>query len=311
MTSDHLSDELLSAHLDGAGAGDGEGPADNAAVEAHLSTCPRCTARRAALGAVSELVRTPPAPVSAQRKAAAIAAVVARGRLEDASPSAYPAEGAPTAPAYRLAWYRRPSTLAGAAAAAVVVAALAVPLALGTQPAAKSSAAKDRHSSLSAPSAPPHRSATAQAPATVPPGLSTAVPDLGSVDSTAQLRSDVAGVVNAGSAGAKTPSASASVTPTTPSTPSNGANPSTPSPPPAKTSTVASSACVQSTRTAAQGGAYGPAVVATATYRGNAAVIMEFWPTPTAPVPNAASGARGIIAVVSQSGCALLATTPS
>lgn len=54
--------EQLSAYLDGA-----LGPADRAAVEAHLGGCPDCRARHAELRATSALLRALPDPVPSRR----------------------------------------------------------------------------------------------------------------------------------------------------------------------------------------------------------------------------------------------------
>jgi hypothetical protein len=313
MTGNHLSDELLSVHIDGAAAGaaaENSGGAPD--VEAHLATCRQCAARLASLRSVSELVRTPPAPVSAHARAAAIATAVAQASSEDTSPQAYPAGNAPAAPAYRLAWYRRPSALAGAAAAAVVVAALAVPLALGTSSPSRPSASKaSRLPPASDENGALHKSAAASEPSVPAPQAAPALPDLGAIGSTAQLRSDVAALASSGAAKTTGPSASGSASGSaSTAAPAVAPPPSGYSaPPPASTAEVVP--CVQSARTAAHGGAYGPGEVATAIYQGTAALVMEFWPTPTAPSPAGAVGTQGVIAVVSQSDCAVLATTPT
>jgi len=63
-------------------------------------------------------------------------------------------------------------------------------------------------------------------------------------------------------------------------------------------------ACVAGTRSAAHGGAHGPGLVATATYAGEQALVMEFWPTTSSP-----TAGQTVVAVSAKSGCKLLTRT--
>jgi len=60
--------------------------------------------------------------------------------------------------------------------------------------------------------------------------------------------------------------------------------------------------CVEDTRRAAHGGAFGPGVVASATYRGGRVLVMEFWATASAP-PTGGT----VVALSAEDGCRLVA----
>ena len=297
MTGEHLSDEFLSAHLDGVTVSGATYGATDGDVATHLAECPQCSTRLASLAAARDLVRTPPEPVTAEARAAAVAMVLQRARLEAAAGGTVHDIAGPPAVVKELAWYRRPGALVGAAAA-VVVMAFAIPLALDAGSSTSKSPSSPladsnglRKSAQNAFASPAHGSGSAEPNAAAPsvpfPSSAPAVPDLGSVSSPAQLQSDVAALASPGSASAKSPAASGS------------------------SSIGVDGSCVQNTRNASHGGAYGPPVIATAVYQGTAALVMEFWTTPNAPAADAPPSSQGVIAVVSQSSCTLLATTPT
>ncbi len=302
VTGEHLTDERLSAHLDGV---DDVAPRGAPGLETHLASCALCQARLASLRSVRALVGTALSPVPAATRAAAVAAALDRARIDTSSGVAEPGWATPLRPGPGTTpWYRRPAVFAGAAAA-VVALLVAIPVALeGGSPSAKStneaapltngaaSAPKSPHR-VSSPSAAIPKGSATYGPAATPTtaGAPVVVPDLGAIDNAAQLPSAVAGVLSASA------SASGSAASGTSEAPSGLS---------AASETAPLSTCVASTRAEARGGAYGPAVVAEATFEGTPALVMEFWPTATAP-----AAGQGLIAVASVSGCSLLATVAS
>lgn len=290
---EHLTDERLSAHLDGV---DDVAARGVPVLADHLASCGVCETRLASLRAVREMVGTPVTPVSAAARAAAVAAALARAQSDTSSGVAEPGWAVPLRPGPGMVpWYRRPAIFVGAAAA-VVALLVAISVALeGGSPAATSQksvaagpltnrAASTPNSSKSSSSS--HGSSTGStsaAPEAAPPPV--VIPDLGSIGAASQLPSAVAGVLSASPSAATGSSV-------------NGLS--------AASAAAPLSTCVASTRALARGGAYGPAVVAEATFQGTPALVMEFWPTATAP-----TAGQGVIAVASVSGCSLLATVAS
>jgi hypothetical protein len=126
---EHLTDEILSSHLDG------ERLASGAAT--HLAGCPACTARLAQVRAVSNAVGAPPPPADPTRRDHHLAVAVAAVDEQDGALSH------PTS--IRRLQPRRPSvpTWLGAAAAVLIVAGVAVALAnTGGKTAATQTASK-------------------------------------------------------------------------------------------------------------------------------------------------------------------------
>ncbi len=70
----HLTDEQLSAHLDGESDTDSDGSA--AQFAEHLATCARCRRRLSEFDAVRNLVQTPVVPPSPNLRAESIATVL-------------------------------------------------------------------------------------------------------------------------------------------------------------------------------------------------------------------------------------------
>jgi hypothetical protein len=114
QTSDHLDDEILSALLDGEGAGPD--------AAAHLRACDRCTARQEELaGARAALAAAPVELLDDLARRRLVAAALAAA-------AAPPAADAPAVtPIGRARWARRHPALIGSAAAAVLAVLVGVP----------------------------------------------------------------------------------------------------------------------------------------------------------------------------------------
>jgi hypothetical protein len=271
----HLSDEQLSAYLDGEEV---QGPLGALDLEAHLAGCARCSDRIEALREVSTLVATPVEPVAPEVRAAAVAAAVHPGVDEIGVLERL----ARTKPA-RL---RRQRFVAAGAVAAAVVLAVALPLGLSGHSSPTSVAA--RHGSeRSRPtnSNPANSKSIASGSAVSPAGASAVAPtttatllDLGAVSSLKQVdqRLQEAGI--------------------------SGASPALGPLYRAEKSPAVSPGCVEDTRRAAHGGAFGPGVVASATYRGSRVLVMEFWATASAP-----PAGETVVALSAEDGCRLVA----
>jgi hypothetical protein len=268
----HLSDEQLSAYLDEEEA---QGPLDALDLEAHLASCARCSDRIGALREVGILVATPVEPVSPEVRAAAVAAAVHPG-VDEAEVLERFAHTKPE----RLR--QRRLVVAGALAAAAVILAVALPLTLSGNSSPTSVAA--RHGS--ARSSPTNGKKNASGSAIPSAGSSAVVPattatllDLGAVSSLEQVdrRLQEAGVSGA------SPAAAAPLF-------RAGERP------------AISRGCVEDTRRAAHGGAFGPGVVASATYRGSRVLVMEFWAMASAP-----PAGETVVALSAEDGCRLVA----
>ncbi|MGA2037545.1 MAG: hypothetical protein ABSH04_08195 [Acidimicrobiales bacterium] len=301
MTGPHPSDERLSAHLDGV---EDVAPAGAPELEDHLARCGRCRDRLAALRSASHLVGLPVAPVSPELKAQAVAVALRAGSNEDdlavvegesESSSTTPSpDHDPSVPGVRAMptrWYRRPQVLAGAAAA-VVVLGVAVPLALSARSSSTSAVSSHAASSPSASSSTGQSAGTTQVPSGA--GLSAgpledrekaALPSLGRVSSVEQVVAQLNKVET--------------VEPS--SGPSSGQSRSSFSSAEAASKFAR---CVATTRKAVRGGDYGPGIVATASYRGRAALVMEFWPQ-----ASSLAAGKSVVAVTTTNGCKLLART--
>jgi len=328
MTELHLSDERLSARLD---ALEVAAPSDAPAIEEHLAACRACRERLEVLAFAKRLVATPVAPVPAVVRSQAVAAALAVGDLDGhgAPTDGGSADGASPAAArpMRPRWYHRPQVLVGAAAAAVLIAVgVAVPVALNGKSTSISASAQHH----------PQRSTTHGAASTLgPPRASSANPSQqGAASGSGASGATASPAASSGVPGAGVPSA-------VPSSPLGSSAPGEQSPTSlpelgkvssteqvlarlreyeaSKSSSLSAnstsqfgienepatpslSQCVASTRSASHAGAYGPGLVATATYRGHAAYVIEFWPTETAPPTG-----KGVVAVASEDGCHLLA----
>jgi hypothetical protein len=265
----HLSDEQLSAYLDGEA---GKGPVGAFDPEAHLTRCARCRTRLEALREVGVLVATPVVPVLPGLKARAVAAAV-HARVDEREVLGHSARW----PAVRLR--RRPYVVVGAVAATAVILAVALPLGLSGQSSPTSIAARHTPARSNATNGAPSAgtpAGSAAAPEASP--TTTSTPDLGVVSSLDQVeqRLESAKISNSSSANAA------------------------PSPGALEPSILPG--CVEKTRRAAHGGAFGPGVVATATYKGSRAFVMEFWATASAP-----SAGKIVVALSAEDGCRLLA----
>ncbi|HXQ76325.1 MAG TPA: hypothetical protein VN791_07515 [Acidimicrobiales bacterium] len=194
MTHEHLTDEQLSAHLDGEPSEPSEPSATgvDGSVDVRIADCETCRRRLAALSDARALVRRPVGAVPPSVRTTAVASAITEvlgpetgaGAISElaAHPSRRPGRSAPV--------------LAGTAAAAVLVVAVGVSLGLshGSSPTASSA------SSPVTGHAPATRHATE--PEGVPqkaaaPGTTT-VRDLGSVSSPQDLRSRLAPLVGTG-----------------------------------------------------------------------------------------------------------------
>ena len=300
MSHEHLSDEQLSALLDGRASDE---PSSTGPGHASFSSCARCRERLAALEGARDLVRTPVTAPSASARAAAV-----RAALSDvSSPDVTRGETASVTSAASVRGPVHRSRLPLGAAAAVVALALAagIPIALSHRGSTQTSSAAHetgrRPTTTPAPSAPVPSAA----------GATTTVPDLGSIGSVRALRSNLAHVLP--------PRGSAAVY-------GNSSNLSTQSDSarsgislPATSGIPAPFAsCVDSARQKA-----GPelplAFVATATYDGTPAlvVVLEVPPSTSgsSPATGSSSGTgsrpatQHLALVVARSGCGVLART--
>jgi hypothetical protein len=277
MTHAHLSDEQLSAHLDGERP-DGPSPATpDGGIEADIAGCDVCRDRRAALADTRALLRRPVAPVAPSVRAAAVEAALATGLGTEAGPGSV---------STLLPRPKRPARATGvlvgvAAAAAVLVVAVGVSLGLshtGSGPAASSAMA---HA--------PARAAAPEPTTTSPGGL----PDLGSVSAT-NLRSRIAPVVDSQNhvTGTSAGSSDAGVP---------GQENATAAPTSSSSSPAAPAGCVASAQQAAGTAGY-PELVATATYARMPAYVF------VVPVGGASSTtSEDEAVVVAESGCRVLA----
>src|SRR5579872_44108 len=186
MTDMHLSDEELSSRIDDVG--------DRLAADAHLRHCDACRRRLTELGDARQLLRRPVPAVSADERAAMVAAVVDEALAERANRQSLggDAAGVPV-PATPLRVRRSPSprVVGGVAAALIVAALIAVPVAISstsnTTGSSRASGARSTHN----PEDHGGLSAAANAPAR----------DLGAIGSTQQLRSALASYAVNGAAG--------------------------------------------------------------------------------------------------------------
>jgi hypothetical protein len=317
MTDGHLTDEQLSSHLDGVSARD---PDEKVApsIADHLATCAPCRRRLAALGAVRERMRTPVEPVAPEVRAASIASVLRAAELDPSGAGARSEAGVAEPDEVHAAPIvmarRRPQVLVGAAAAVLVLAgAIGIPIALSGRSTSGGSEASG-----------PAR-ATASAPAGVngTSGLSqhvtSAVSDLGPLESVGALRSRVDGLFPAASSAAPTgqpgtasvpaaspPAPPAAVAPTPSGSGSQDLN-NTFGASPAMTTQF--ERCLSSaTRAAGSASPASPAspaktlqLLATATFKGAPALVYVFQPGTGPDVQSAV--------VVARDGCKVLATT--
>jgi hypothetical protein len=304
MTHEHLSDEQLSAHLDGEAYEAGSATAaSEETIENQIAGCDRCRHRLAVLAEAGALVRVPVVPVSPSVRAAAVEAALTEA-AED-GPGSDSTAGLTT---LRSSSAPRPTGVLVGAAAAVAVLVVGVGLALGLShkgsPASTSAVAATGAHSRGTPEQP--RAAATSAPA----GLA----DLGSVGSPASLRSRVTALLASKSSDqeslplksgspstfAAPGSSSAGIgnTPTASSAP-NGA---------ALMPTFGSDTCVAAAQKSVDENSdlspsAGPfTVVATVTYRDTPALVLVQRST-SAPL------ASGHAVVVARTGCRVLATT--
>jgi serine/threonine-protein kinase len=304
MTHEHLSDEQLSAHLDGEAYEAGSAiAASEETVENQIAGCDRCRHRLGALAEASALVRVPVASVSPSVRAAAVEAALTEAA--EGGPGVASTAGLTT---LRSSSPPRPTGVLVGAAAAVVVLIVGVGLALGLShkgsPASTSAVAAAGSHARGTPEEP-------RVPATLAPaGLA----DLGSVGTPASLRSRVTALlaskssdqesVPMGSGSPSTmgaPSSSSAGIGTTPSASSatNGA---------ASMPTFGTEGCVAAAQKSVdQNPGLSPSagpftVVATVTYRGTPALVLVQRST-TAPL------ASGHAVVVTRTGCRVLAST--
>jgi hypothetical protein len=175
MSHEHLSDEQLSASIDGEPL---NGPTAVAAPDARaeMATCASCRERLTALEEARALVRFPVTPVSPSVRVAALKAALA-----DAPPAeAAGAETAVVVPMASLSRSSRPSRVLIGAAAVVVVLALAagIPIALS-------------HGGSRTTNSATHAKAKRPAPLAVVPRAAgaTGIADLGPISSEKALRS--------------------------------------------------------------------------------------------------------------------------
>jgi hypothetical protein len=289
MTHEHLTDEQLSAHLDGEPVNiqpTADGPPDAAVhdgtVEAEITACETCRTRLAALAGARALVRLPVTPVLPSVRAEAVAAAMAEGRRTD--------QDRGQAPAVLSRQPRRKPRSAGIAIGAVAAAAVlvAVGLSLGASHSNAPSAAS------SAVAGAPHRSAALGAvPTTEEPAA--AVPDFGSISSIQALRSGLAGVPDFSAANQQ---------PTSNDSTAATAAPSKSALVPEASTVPASSPCVMAAPDKA-GTSGTPTLVATVTYDHVPALVVVI----DASASSSTTSSSRLVVVVARTGCRILART--
>ena len=184
MTHQHLSDEQLSAYLDGEPGDDASpGPSSTRALDVEIAGCDRCRHPLAALTGARDLVRQPVSPVSPTVRSSAVESAIAEvlGPETGARVGVGTGAGAGTVRPLRRPFRLSPALLGAAAALLLVV----VGVSLGLSHVHKGgSVASSASRSLTHPA--PERSAAVPSAASA-----VAVPDLGSIGSSSALRSRV------------------------------------------------------------------------------------------------------------------------
>ncbi|HTT86019.1 MAG TPA: hypothetical protein VMF60_01510 [Acidimicrobiales bacterium] len=308
MTHEHLSDEELSARLDGH-----EPPTTGAArpePETELARCEDCRARLAALERARDLVRRPVAPVVPSVREAALSAALA-GDVGGDGDAARRARESSVASldarrGRRAVGNGRARLWLGAAAAVAAVVSVGAVVALSrsrTESPASSAAASSASTSTSraapSPQALSRRSSAPGAPAHA--GASGTV-DLGSVSSLSQLRSRLAPVLAA-------PDSASS--PSAPRADQNSAGKATQgvfSTAALPEDVDACEAKAEASVTSRRAGAAKAALVevATATYRGTPALVVVVQPATTS---STASAPPPVAVVLARRGCGVLGRT--
>jgi hypothetical protein len=289
MTHEHLSDEQLSAHLDGepdetASAATADGHLDHS-LEAQIAACDTCRQRLALLGEASALVRVPVVAVPPSVRAAAVEAALAQGTAPDTG-------AGPETPVVSLATRRssRPTRIlaVAAAVAAVLVVSATVPLALLRHPSPAPSAAR---------SAAVHPAAGTSRPAAAPTFGPGGVRSLGSVASVAALKARLGPALSATANGLQYKSTATSSGALAPQSDSSAATTSRTTVPPQFATCVAAAQA-----SAAAGTSSTLALVATATYRHTPALVVVVRDT-----ADSSTGPSGQLAVVvARSDCRVL-----
>jgi hypothetical protein len=294
MTHAHLSDEQLSAYLDGEPGDEASDASPDRTPDVEITGCDTCRHRLAALTAARDLVRQPVAPVSSTVRTAAVASALADGLGHEA--------GAGTGTVLPL---KRPFRLSPAllgAAAAVLLVVVGVSLGISHRqnggPVASSAAPALRHS-------PPARGASV--PDAAP---AVALPDLGSIASTSALRSRVATALTpttdqqkALGNGSDFESLPAPTAAGVTGAPANAKSGTTNSATTAVSVPAATQTCVSAAERAA-GTTATPQLVATATYEHTPAFVVVVHTTS----PSSTSGSTTAV-VVARTGCRVLART--
>jgi len=310
MTHEHLSDEQLSAHLDGE-MGDGAPAAvpGQAATQAavhdaavsdsevgdEIAGCPTCRERLVALSRAQALVRLPVDPVLPSIRAAAVASALA-----EASESESVSVSPPTDLSYRAIGERRsPHIWTGAAAAAaILLVVVGVSLGLSHSRSAPSASSASAPATTS-PSASSTHSARLRAPTPFGVAKKGGVTDLGSLPSVTALKAGVARALGSEKSADQSVSGSGAKATGKPS------NSATAAPSSSALTTVPSmfSSCVMAAQSDA-GGTGLLELVATATYARTPALVV------VVDVTQSSSTAPGPVAVVvARSGCRVLART--
>ena len=297
-TDPHLTDDELSALLDHA--------LEGAAPRRHLQGCASCRGRLARLDGARLLVRTPVAPVPASLRSSSIRAVLDAVAGPPAPAPATPPEAARDVrgPAV-IRVLRRPRVLVGAAAALLLGAAVATPLALsgsGTTSSGSTASRRLPDAGRRAPAGPattgkPGAPSDALAPAPLAQASGTGsagalgglgVTDFGVASSVGQLRPALA-----------VPASAATTSPGSASAPQEAA------PHGAATPVTVFDACLPAASAAAPGRAVRQ--LGTATVGGSPALVYVFGP----PVTGSPTGraAPGLAVVTGRGGCTVLGTT--
>jgi anti-sigma factor RsiW len=291
MTHEHLSDEQLSAHLDGE-APEASSAASAESLEAQIAACEACRQRLTALSGVRDLLRLPVESVPPSVRAAAVETALAEG-LADLQDRRSKTTGAAVAPIRATRRAGPPRVLVGAAAA-VAVLVVAVGLSLGLAHSGTPSASSAARAPVPEPATSSPLGPTAASPST---GLAA----LGSLASPETLIRRLAPLLPP----AKVTSGSAASGPEAASNSDDFATGTRGAPGISGTAAVpaALSPCVAATQRASD--ASGTVIlVATAIYRQTPALVVVFQAVGTASTQNGR-----VAVVVARSGCRVLVRT--
>jgi hypothetical protein len=285
MSHDHLTDEQLSAHIDGESLGPSSPGVP--ATDDQISSCPQCRERLDALHRARALVRQPVASVSPAVKTAAVEAALTRAVSD---PAGSPESAEVVTPLRRSA--RRSRLPAVTVAAAVVALAVVAGVAVTRSHAPSATSTASRAAA--------HAPTKRRGPADMPPraAASGAGADLGSIGSLKALRTQLAPAFAAGRYNGEFGTSAGT------SSTDQDQNLNTLSAGVPEAEGVTQTSCLDQARQDA-GATRTLDLVATATYEGTPALVVVVERTGS----SSDSHSGRLAVVVAQSGCRLLAQT--